>query len=168
MLAVDGSLPNLLGEQWQPLESQEGMKKIEFRDNQYQLKNHHVGCGWEEQCRTWSYLQKGNDFSDLPLQGRSRIGVETSEDGWTWLTTSVESVRLWNCVFWLGWHIAIVERERERLKIIDGFFELFFFVAFCCNECILFCSPHDLDYWLSWEMRIRLVQFVILQKFKVI
>lgn len=26
--------------------------KIEFRDYQYQLKNHHVGCGWEEQCRT--------------------------------------------------------------------------------------------------------------------
>lgn len=58
-------------------------EKIEFRDYQYQLKNHHVGCGWEEQCRTWSYLQKGNYFADLPLRVRSRMGVETNDDGWT-------------------------------------------------------------------------------------
>lgn len=38
MLAVDGSLSNLLWEQWQPLESQESMKKKEFGDYQYQLK----------------------------------------------------------------------------------------------------------------------------------
>lgn len=28
-------------------------------------------------------------ITDSPLRGRSRIGVETTDEGWTWLTTSV-------------------------------------------------------------------------------
>lgn len=93
-LAAEDSQPSQRGEQWQPWELREKKEKLEYRDCQQQRRSHHAGYGGEEQCRAGSQSTDGQWFGQLllthHLEDIPMVGVETTDDGWTWLTTSLD------------------------------------------------------------------------------